>query len=436
MKSYVSTLMVWKNKFIPLLLLRPSLLGIPTSSFKICSKSCQYNRYHHVLPNIPPRPLYGFVPFARHDKSVLPQRQSHYRLYETKSDAGDQYGDPTQLARSIFSKLANRGKSWQRLGPMIEMAYCPSWEVQDDGRLQRDRRGTILVSSLDETVTDPQRQVKSIVDIGCDHGLLAIGLAASGCFQKVLGVDVSEPALENGAHLLLREFQREMEVLKQNASDTTIKSTTILRSSLEFRVGDGLQGLKPGEADAICLAGIGFQTMIRILTTHASEDILRRLPPHNNTTSPIFQLDQLKCQELYLQPANSKPVYLMELYGILQDMGWQVANEHISEISSRWYMTTKFVRCHERKPPYVARHENYDSSDSAAPSLKELPGCRLEAVEPSHPMKQHYQNYVAHHLEWLTSDWAKKGRLDDDEMRWFDTQKVTRKTRETEVRRS
>ncbi len=51
-------------------------------------------------------------------------------------------------------------------------------------------------------------------------------------------------------------------------------------------------------------------------------------------------------------------------------------------------------------------------------------------------MRQHYQNYVAHHLQWLTSDWAKKGRLDDDEMRWFDTQKVTRKTRETEVRRS
>jgi 2-polyprenyl-3-methyl-5-hydroxy-6-metoxy-1,4-benzoquinol methylase len=44
----------------------------------------------------------------------------------------------------------------------------------------------------------------TVADIGCDHGLLTYGLAASSWFQKVIGVDVSQPALQMGGWNLIQ----------------------------------------------------------------------------------------------------------------------------------------------------------------------------------------------------------------------------------------
>jgi tRNA A22 N-methylase len=274
---------------------------------------------------------------------------------------------------------------------------------------------------------------KSIVDVGCDHGLLTMGLAASGCFQRVIGVDVSVAALERGAFILY-----------QDVITTTTTTIPYWLSQVEFRVGDGIHGLVPGEADVICIAGMGFQTMIAILTSHVKlqeeegddeKSLLLQTQGTNNSrhdddsssrsTTPILQLDRLACQELYLQPANSKPIYLMELYDTLQDIGWYVAKEHLSEISSRWYMTTMWKRRTTNDPCVrQSRHNVGSSKDDGSATLslvnnKDLPGCKFMTLETSHAMKQHYERYVAHHTQWMKSDLTKKSKLDDREIRWL-----------------
>jgi tRNA A22 N-methylase len=263
-----------------------------------------------------------------------------------------------------------------------------------------------------------------------------MGLAASGCFQRVMGVDVSILALERGAFILYQD------VITTTTTSTTIPSYI---SQMEFRVGDGIQGLVPGEADVICMAGMGFQTMIEILTSRVKlpiteeggggvgdeKSLLRQTQGTNSrhdddnssSSTTILQLDHLGCQELYLQPANSKPIYLMELYHTLQDMGWYVTNEHLSKISSRWYMTTMFTRRTNDPCVRQSRHNVGSSKDDGSTTWsfvkKDLPGCKLMTLETSHAMKQHYERYVAHHTQWMKRDLTKKSKLDDREIRWL-----------------
>jgi hypothetical protein len=89
------------------------------------------------------------------------------RLYSSQQQQQQQQS--RELAYEAFSVLARREKSWRRLGHLVDLV------IMDHGT---NRNNTIC----------------SIADVGTDHGLLAMGLALSGCFDKVVGVDVSQQA--------------------------------------------------------------------------------------------------------------------------------------------------------------------------------------------------------------------------------------------------
>jgi len=78
-------------------------------------------------------------------------------------------------------------------------------------------------------------------DIGCDHGKLSAYLAAVRC-PKVLACDLREGPL-------------------QKARATCAPWA----DKVEFRLGDGLSVLRPGEANDIIIAGMGAVTIIQIL---------------------------------------------------------------------------------------------------------------------------------------------------------------------------
>jgi tRNA (adenine22-N1)-methyltransferase len=82
--------------------------------------------------------------------------------------------------------------------------------------------------------------INSVVDIGCDHGKLALNLAKRGV--KVIATDISEPSLQKA-----RELAAKHDVL------------------IDTRMGDGLQVVKPNEAECIIMAGMGQNTIINIL---------------------------------------------------------------------------------------------------------------------------------------------------------------------------
>ncbi len=88
------------------------------------------------------------------------------------------------------------------------------------------------------------RGADTVADIGCDHGRLSCALVQQNFAKRCIAVDISEPSLKKAEHLAARI----------GVSDC-----------VETRLGDGLQPIQPGEADAIAILGVGGTLMARML---------------------------------------------------------------------------------------------------------------------------------------------------------------------------
>lgn len=264
----------------------------------------------------------------------------------------------SQTAKESFSVLAKRGRTWRRMKHLVALA-------------QEAQHFT---------------QCNSIVDIGTDHGILPIALASSGLFQNVIGVDVSEQVLRDGALTL---YQEVLDRYQMNAD----ADTDAPPPSVEFQLGNGLAEIDPGKADVVCIAGMGVNTMLKIIT--ASE------------------LERVGCKVLLLQPTNSKPKNLMILYDTLQQQGWQLLNERIEKLSSRWYISAAFVN--------TQSHSMTNTSSSSSGSVhQQLPGSKLSSLDASNEMKDTFEAYIQHHFSWLDQEKKyKAGRISENEARWL-----------------
>ena len=277
--------------------------------------------------------------------SVLPRRSS-YSSVEYEFDVAS--------AKIAFSVLARKSKSWKRLGPIIDLA--------------------VSNSSSNPTLN-------SVCDVGTDHGLLATGLAMTSRFNRVVGVDVSEQAMNNVAFKLYDEI---LAFRRGNSCDTSAWNPL----NLDFRTSDGLRSVHPGEADIVCIAGMGVHTMVDILTAGQV-----------NTSLPQLLLDRLRVQRLLLQPANSRPSKLMFLYNRLREIGWTAQSERLEYISSRWYLTTLF----ERSTDEVLR----------------LPGTQVAPMSDNETSNE-FARWVSHHRTWILNDALKTGTLRQDDAQWLE----------------
>ena len=88
-------------------------------------------------------------------------------------------------------------------------------------------------------------QDSRIADIGTDHGFVPIYLAKQGRIKSALAMDVRKGPLERAA--------------------VHIKEAAVSDIPIETRLSDGLQKLKPGEADTVIVAGMGGELELRIL---------------------------------------------------------------------------------------------------------------------------------------------------------------------------
>jgi tRNA A22 N-methylase len=277
-------------------------------------------------------------------------RRCRHLAYSSKKQI---YASSTDidLARDAFARLANRGKSWKRLRFLVDMAVR---RVQTDDAAERPLGG--------------------IADVGTDHGLLAFGLAATGRFQRVVGIDVSDRSLRDGA-------------LKLNNEVTNLTGSSL---KVDFRVSDGLEGLAQGEADTICIAGMGVATMIDILSTKALQG--------------DYLLDELGCNRLILQSTSCKQRQLMRLYEHLHEMNWPVRDEMICLLSSRFYMSTLFER------------------GAAENGCNALPGSMLRnRLERSadEEMRTVFHEWLIHNRNWIRIVEQQSGRVHELEQRWL-----------------
>jgi tRNA A22 N-methylase len=154
-----------------------------------------------------------------------------------------------------------------------------------------------------------------------------------------------------------------------------------------------LAPLDAGEADSICIAGVGVDTMLSILQSPRSNN-------EDHSNGKTRYLDDLQCQSLYLQPPTSRPRKMMELYKEVQIMGFVLANERIVKLKERWYITSQFERSNDHMH-LLPGHYLLQSSDAG--------------------QKREYNNYVEHHLQWLDKDFGKNGELCEHDKEWRDS---------------
>ena len=86
---------------------------------------------------------------------------------------------------------------------------------------------------------------RTVCDVGCDHGYVAITLVQKGIAGRVIAMDVNAGPLE------------------QARRNGALYGVT---DRLDFRLSDGLSKVVPGEADAFLCAGMGGRLMVHIMT--------------------------------------------------------------------------------------------------------------------------------------------------------------------------
>ena len=269
---------------------------------------------------------------------------------------------PNQLFRAeeAIASLAVTGRTWKRLGPVVSLATAT--------------RATAAAATATATAAPPRQG--TVADIGCDHGLLTFGLAATCRFERVIGVDVSQLALEHGGWALFEEHQVNHD--NNNHDD--------LFSKIEFVLGNGLQPILDQQVDTICMAGMGVGTMQLI--------------------SEPTDLERVSCQRIVVQPTQSRPRQLMQLYNhFVDNCGFSVEREHISFLSNRWYVSALFQR---KTPPAFPLEDG-----------PVIPGHLLYQSDDEE-QRRIYHQYVEHHMAWLRKDNLSKKDVDPHDQIWLD----------------
>lgn len=101
------------------------------------------------------------------------------------------------------------------------------------------------LTAIGEMVTAGNR----LADVGCDHGYLPVALVLNKKIPSAIAMDVRKGPLA-----------RAMEHIRFYG----------LEDYIETRLSDGLQALKPGEAESLVIAGMDGPLMERILTEGAA----------------------------------------------------------------------------------------------------------------------------------------------------------------------
>ena len=143
-------------------------------------------------------------------------------------------------------------------------------------------------------------------DIGTDHGYLAVALILQEKANFVVAGDKNRGPYE--------------------AAKRTVHEYAISEEQISVRLGDGLEVVKPGEVDTVCIAGMGGILMNTIL--EASPEVTEAL------------------KTLVLQPMNGAP----ELREWLYDHEWHIVDENLVIDDGRIYEIIKAEKGSRKKP--------------------------------------------------------------------------------------
>lgn len=111
--------------------------------------------------------------------------------------------------------------------------------AQKDGQQKQ-----VVLSKRMEAVAGLVTSCQVLADVGTDHGYIPIAMVQRKRVQRAIAMDLRTGPLERA--------REHIHMYGQEAS-------------IETRLSDGVEALKPGEADAIVVAGMGGELVIHIL---------------------------------------------------------------------------------------------------------------------------------------------------------------------------
>ncbi|WP_075718452.1 tRNA (adenine(22)-N(1))-methyltransferase [Roseburia sp. 499] len=148
-----------------------------------------------------------------------------------------------------------------------------------------------------------------LADVGTDHGYIPVFLAGQKRIQRAIAMDVNQGPLERA-----KEHIRQYE----------------LEDRIETRLSDGLNALKPKEAEGIVIAGMGGNLMKRILMQ--GEEVAKT------------------AKELILQPQSE----IMEFRRFLWESGYVITAEDMVLEDGKYYpMMRATYRSNRKNEPDI-----------------------------------------------------------------------------------
>lgn len=198
------------------------------------------------------------------------------------------------------------------------------------------RKKTVEISARMKALTELVSPGSIVCDIGCDHGFVSIYLVQQGIADKVLAMDIrSGPLSQAQAHI----------------------AEWGLEDVIETRLSDGLQNMKPGEADCMICAGMGGPLMEKILREGREKARVMK--------------------ELILQPQSE----IARFRKFLRTEHYHIVKEDMVYEEGKYYPVIKVV-------PILGESEKKISLSTELQEVQDLFGpCLLEQKHPI--LKQH-----------------------------------------------
>lgn len=136
----------------------------------------------------------------------------------------------------------------------------------------------------------------SIVDVGCDHGLLSIYLIENKIAKKVIASDINKNALKSAQE----------NIKKRNMNIETILS-------------DGIKDVNLKGINTLIISGMGTNTIIHILSEETKIKNIKKLLIQSNNDHELLRHN-------------------------LNKLGFYLESETYTNEKNKWYVTCQFIR--------------------------------------------------------------------------------------------
>jgi len=152
------------------------------------------------------------------------------------------------------------------------------------------------ISKRLKAIADFVSSTDTIVDVGCDHGLLSIYLFLEKSVRKVIASDIRQTALQNAIN---------------NIKQRNLKIETVL--------SDGIQDVNLKGINTLILSGMGTSTILHILDNAEKIKEIKKLVIQSNNDYSLLRQS-------------------------LNHMGYYLEEETYTYDKKKWYVTCKFIK--------------------------------------------------------------------------------------------